>query len=107
LNTFADPVLGVHRLYHSAEIKPGTVFKNACRWSSPRTDQLMDMATSEPDLSKRNAYYHEFQRILVEEVPCTWISEVEQLTVINASYKDVIDSAIGIAGNFRQGYVEG
>ncbi len=42
----------------------------------------------------------------MEEVPVTWIHEVNQLTVINSSYKDVIDSAIGIAGNFRQGYIE-
>jgi peptide/nickel transport system substrate-binding protein len=106
LNTFADPVLGVHRLYHSNAIKPGTVFKNASRWSSPRTDQLMDLATSEPDPAKPGQYYAEFQKILVEEVPVTWIHEVEQLTVVNANYKDVIDSAIGIAGNFRNGYVD-
>ena len=45
-----------------------------------------------------------FQKILVEEVPVTWIHEVQQLTVINANYKNVIVCAIGIAGNFRQGY---
>ena len=66
----------------------------------------MDMATSEPDPSKRGQYYQEFQKILVEEVPVTWIHEVEQLTVVNAKYKDVIDGAIGIAGNFRRGYVD-
>ena len=45
-----------------------------------------------------------FQKILVEEVPVTWIHEVQQLTVVNANYKNVIDGAIGIAGNVRQGY---
>ena len=104
LNTFADPVLGVHRLYHSNAIKPGTVFKNASRWSSPLTDNLMDMATVEPDKTKRGSLYQAFQKILVEEVPVTWIHEVQQLTVINANYKNVIVGAIGIAGNFRQGY---
>jgi len=104
LNTFADPVLGVHRLYHSNAIKPGTVFKNASRWSSPLTDNLMDMATVEPDKEKRGSLYQAFQKILVEEVPVTWIHEVEQLTVVNSNYKDVIDGAIGICGNFRQGY---
>ena len=104
LNTFADPVLGVHRLYHSNAIKPGTVFKNASRWSSPLTDNLMDMATVEPDKTKRGSLYQAFQKILVEEVPVTWIHEVQQLTVVNANYKNVIVGAIGIAGNFRQGY---
>ena len=104
LNTFADPVLGVHRLYHSNAIKPGTVFKNASRWSSPLTDKLMDMASVEPDQVERGALYQAFQKILVEEVPVTWIHEIQFPTVINAQYKDVITSAIGIAGNFREGY---
>jgi peptide/nickel transport system substrate-binding protein len=104
LNTFADPVLGVHRLYHSNAIMPGTVFKNASRWSSPLTDKLMDMASVEPDQEERGALYQAFQKILVEEVPVTWIHEIQFPTVINAQYKDVITSAIGIAGNFREGY---
>ena len=104
LNTFADPVLGVHRLYHSNAIKPGTVFKNASRWSSPLTDKLMDMASVEPDQEERGALYQAFQKILVEEVPVTWIHEIQFPTIINAQYKDVITSAIGIAGNFREGY---
>ena len=104
LNTFADPVLGVHRLYHSNAIKPGTVFKNASRWSSPLTDKLMDMASVEPNQEERGALYQAFQKILVEEVPVTWIHEIQFPTVINAQYKDVITSAIGIAGNFREGY---
>lgn len=103
LNTFADPVLGVHRLYHSGEIKPGTVFKNASRWSSPRTDQLMDLAKVEPDPKKRAEYYHEFQKILCEEVPVAWCVEILFPTVVNADFKKVIDSAIGLAGNFRSG----
>ena len=104
LNTFADPVLGVHRLYHSNAIKPGTVFKNASRWSSPLTDKLMDMASVEPNQEERGALYQAFQKILVEEVPVTWIHEIQFPTIINAQYKDVITSAIGIAGNFREGY---
>lgn len=103
LNTFADPVLGVHRLYHSKEIKPGTVFKNASRWSSPRTDELMDLAKVEPDARRRAKYYHEFQQILTEEVPVAWVVEILFPTVVSANYKKLIDSAIGLAGNFRSG----
>ena len=53
----ADPVIGVHRLYHGNQIRPGTVFVNLTRWSSPRTDQLMDQATVEPNAKKRAALY--------------------------------------------------
>ena len=61
IQTLADPVIGVHRLYHSKLIKPGTVFVNGTRWSSPETDKLMDQATVEPD-PKRAAAYHEMQK---------------------------------------------
>jgi len=105
LNTFADPVLGVHRLYHSKEIKPGTVFKNASRWSSPRTDELMDMAKVEPDPKKRATYYHEFQKILCEEVPVAWCVEILFPTLVSTSFRKLIDSAIGLAGNFRSGEI--
>ena len=106
LNTFADPVLGVHRLYHSKEIKPGTVFKNASRWSSPRTDELMDKATVEPDPRKRAQYYHEFQKILTEEVPVTWILEIKFPTVYNAKFVDLINTSIGICGSFNSAYIK-
>lgn len=101
LNTFADPVLGVHRLYHSEEIRPGTVFKNAARWSSPRTDELMNLAKVEPDPKKRAVYYHEFQKILTEEVPVAWCVEILFPTVTSKKFRKSIDSAIGLAGNFR------
>src|SRR5262249_2679466 len=53
--TLAAPVMGVHRLYHSNQIRPGTVFVNGSGWSSPETDALMDKATVEVDAKKRNA----------------------------------------------------
>lgn len=101
LNTFADPVLGVHRQYHSEEIKKGTVFKNSSRWSSPETDELMNKAAVEPDPEKRKEYYHEFQKILAEEVPVAWCVEILFPTVVSADFKNVVNGAIGLAGNFR------
>src|SRR5262249_57208414 len=67
--TLADPVIGAHRLYHSNQIRPGTVFVNGSGWSSPETDALMDKATVEVDAKKRNALYHELQAKLVEAEP--------------------------------------
>lgn len=36
LFNLADPVLGVHRAFHSRFIRPGTVFVNGTRWSDPK-----------------------------------------------------------------------
>lgn len=92
---FADPVIGVHRGYHSNQIKPGTVFVNGGRWSSPETDKLMDMATVELDETKRAAQYKELQQKLVEAAPMVWVAQTEYYTVHQKKVKNVAKSALG------------
>jgi len=106
IQTLADPVIGVHRLYHSKSIRPGTVFVNSNRWSSPRTDQLMDQATIEPNPVKRAALYKEFQQIVVEAVPVFWVHELQFATVYNKQFKDLIVSPLGIFASFDRAYID-
>src|SRR4029077_18202923 len=96
LYNLADPAIGVHREYHSKSIRPGTVFVNGTGWSSPRTDELMDLATIEPDPAKRNALYHEFQKLVVEGASILWSHELTFPTVYNKKYHDLIISPLGI-----------
>lgn len=98
LHGFADPVIGVHRVYHSKSIRQGTVFVNGSGWSSPRTDELMDKAAVEPDPVRRAEMYREFQKLIVEAVPVSWIHEVRFPTVYNKMFSDVITSPLGILG---------
>ncbi len=102
LHGFADPVIGVHRNYHSSFIKKGTVFVNGTGWSSPRTDQLMDKAAVEPDATKRAALYKELQKLLVEEAPIAWILENKFPTVYNNKFADVIAGPLGILETLDQ-----
>ena len=81
LYNLPDPVLGVHRAIHGKLIKQGTVFVNGAQWSDPRSDELMDKATVEPDLKKRAEYYHEVQKIVVEGSPIVWVFELNFPTV--------------------------
>jgi peptide/nickel transport system substrate-binding protein len=101
-----DPVLGVHREYHSSMIRKGTVFVNASGWSSPRTDELMDLATVESDPKKRAEEYHEFQKLVVDAAPLVWTHELTFPTVLNKSYKDLITTPLGIYGNFSRAYLD-
>ncbi|MFQ5774500.1 MAG: ABC transporter substrate-binding protein [Kiloniellaceae bacterium] len=98
LHGFADPVIGVHRVYHSKSIRQGTVFVNASGWSSPRTDALMDQAAVEPNQAKRAELYKEFQKLVVEAVPVSWIHEIKFPTVYNNKFADLIVSPLGILG---------
>jgi peptide/nickel transport system substrate-binding protein len=100
IQTLADPVIGVHRLYHSASIRPGTVFVNGTRWSSPRTDQLMDQATVELNPARRGALYKEMQQLVVEASPLVWVHELQFVTVYNKGFKDLIVSPLGLYAPF-------
>jgi peptide/nickel transport system substrate-binding protein len=100
IQTLADPVIGVHRLYHSGSIRPGTVFVNGTRWSSARTDQLMDQATVELNPARRGALYKEMQQLVVEAAPLVWVHELQFVTVYNKGFKDLIVSPLGLYAPF-------
>jgi len=106
LYNLPDPVLGVHRAIHGKLIKQGTVFVNGSQWSNPRSDELMDKATVEPDPKKRAEYYHEVQKIVVDGSPIVWVFELNFPTVVNKRYKDVITSPLGIYTNFATAWRE-
>jgi len=106
LYNLADPVLGVHRAFHSALIKQGTVFVNGSRWSSPQTDELMNKAALEPDAVKRGALYAQLQKLTAEAAPIVWVQELLFPTVLNRRYKDVIVSPLGIYGPFNRAWLD-
>ncbi len=105
IQNLADPVIGVHREYHCGSIRPGTVFVNVTRWCSPRTDELMDRATVEPDPVRRARYYREFQQVVVAASPVVWVHELQFSTVYNKDFKDVITSPLGIFASFDRAYL--
>lgn len=105
IQTLADPVIGVHRLYHSKSIKPGTVFVNGSRWSSPETDKLMDEATVETDPKKRAAFYQELQKKVVEASPLVYVLELDFTTVYNKRLQDWLVSPLGLYASFDQAWL--
>jgi peptide/nickel transport system substrate-binding protein len=106
LFNLADPVLGVHRAFHSRFIRPGTVFVNGVRWSDPRADQLMDQATIETDPRKRSELYAEIQKIVVAEAPLAWTHEINFATVVDRRSHDVIVGPLGLFGSFDRAWRE-
>ncbi len=101
-----DPVLGVHRQYHSNQIRPGTVFVNGTKWSSPETDALMDAAKVETDPAKRSDLYTEFQQIIVEESPIVFMHELEFTTVYNTKLQNVVPGPLGVYHSFAESWLE-
>ncbi len=99
LYNLPDPVLGVHRMAHSKQIRPGTVFVNGARWSDPKVDTLLDQATVETDPQKRSEEYAEFLKIMADQSPIIWVHEMNFPSAINRKYKDVIVSPLGVYSN--------
>ncbi|MCL4765247.1 MAG: ABC transporter substrate-binding protein [Hyphomicrobiaceae bacterium] len=106
LYNLADPVLGVHRGFHSRLIRPGTVFVNGSRWSSPETDAFMDQATIETDQAKRGALYKNLIAKVTEASPVIYVLELTFPTIINTQFKNVITTPLGIYGNYATAYKE-
>lgn len=104
LFNLADPVLGVHRGLHSDRIKPGTVFVNGSRWSTPETDALMDKASVATNEAERGKHYTELVKRVTDASPVVYVLELRYPSVINKQFKNVIDSPLGIYGNFATAY---
>lgn len=105
IQTLADPVIGVDRLYSSWSIKPGTIFVNDSRWTSPKTDELMKAAAVETDPQKRAAIYHEFQKLVVEAAPLAWVAELDFVTVYDKKVNDLLVSALGAYASFDRAWL--
>jgi peptide/nickel transport system substrate-binding protein len=105
IQTLADPVIGVHRLYHSNSIKQGTVFVNGSGWSTPETDALMNRAAVELDPAKRAAIYHEFQKKVVEASPLVWVHELNFVTIHNQKLNDFLVSPLGLYSSFDRAWL--
>jgi len=106
LANLSDPVLGMHRAVHSRSIRQGSVFANGSRWSSPKTDQLMDAAAKELDTDRRKELYAELQKILAEEAPIIWVNEISFPSGINKKFKDVISTPQGLHGSFHKAWLD-
>lgn len=106
IQTLADPVIGIYRLYSSWSIKPGTIFVNDTHWSSPKTDQLMQAAAVETDPDKRAEMYHQLQRELSEQVPLVWVDELEFVTVYDKKFHGLLESALGTYSSWDQVWMD-
>jgi len=101
-----DPVLGVHRHYGSDQIRQGTHFVNASRYSNPKLDDLLSAGAQEADATRRAEIYGEVQEILAEDMPVVNLFEMEFLTVYNDKLKDHATSALGAYGPFERAWID-
>lgn len=59
------------QIFHSNSIKDQG--DNFAQWSNPEADRLIEAGRRELDFEKRMKIWHEFERVLHEEQPYTWV----------------------------------
>ncbi len=96
--TWGDPLIGVHRTYHSANIRPGVLWSNTQAYSNPEVDQLLDLAGQEVDFIRRKELYARFQRIVRYDQPMVWLGTMPYATIHDRRLRGVGDSYWGLLG---------
>ncbi len=92
---YADPVIGVHRTYVSSNIRKGVPYSNVAGYSNPKVDEILAAASGETDQAKRTQLYHEFQKIINQEVPVAILYEVPVMSIYS---RDLANVPMGIWG---------
>ncbi len=101
---WGDPVIGVHRTYVTSNIRKGVPFSNTSLYSNPEVDALLDKAAVEADAEERTKLYHEFQKIIAEDVPLHHLHVVPYFTVHSDKLMDLPEGIWGGMAPFDRAY---
>lgn len=92
---FADPVIGIERMYVSSNIK-NHIWTNTMGYVNPEVDRLFAEAQVEQNFEKRRNLYHRVQEILVDELPIIWVQDVGTYTVYSRDCEGLPVSVWGL-----------
>ena len=92
--SYADPMIGVHRLY-LCDNQKHVVWTNTSGYCNPELDEIMEKAAVEKDPAKRKELYVQFQQILTEDLPLIWTHEAPYQTIHHKDLKNVVTSVWG------------
>ncbi|GAA5234529.1 ABC transporter substrate-binding protein [Verticiella sediminum] len=99
--SLSDPTLGVDRFYLSSNISKGTPFVNTSV-RIERVDELLRQARVENDVARRTQMFHEFQRVVAEQLPILNLFEMRFVTVLNDKVQGYDVSGEGPYASFKE-----
>ncbi len=94
--SWRDPVIGVHRTYHSTNIHRDVLWSNTLGYSNPQVDRILDDAGREPDPQKRRKLYADFQRIVRNDFPMIWIGTMPYNSIFDTRLRGLNESLWGL-----------
>jgi peptide/nickel transport system substrate-binding protein len=85
--------------------KTGVHELNFISYNNKKVDELLEKAVSTYDIEERKKYYYQFQEILAEDQPYTFLYFPESLPIIHARFHGIKPAPIGISYNFEKWFV--
>ena len=92
-----------YNVWHSSKTNPGEL--NFIGFKNERVDELLELGRRTIDQTERKVIYDEFQQILAEEQPYTFLFVPESLPVVAKRFYGVEEAPSGIMHNFIRWYV--
>ena len=89
-STGADPAIDVSRLYVSSNVRPVN-FTNGSAYKNPAADALFDKGQEAFKPEDRAVAYRQAQKLLVDELPAIWLTEVGIVGVWNKKFHGLHD----------------
>jgi peptide/nickel transport system substrate-binding protein len=90
----SSPESDPRQIFHSESIKEGG--DNFVQWNSPRGDELIDRIRSTLDFNERLKIWHEFETLLHDEQPYTFIRVAPWLRFVKKSVGNVQTHKTGL-----------
>ena len=78
---------------------------NFISYNNPEVDRMLELGVSTYNKDERKKYYDEFQRILAEDQPYTFLFVQYSLPIISSRFHGIIPAPIGISYNFTEWFV--
>ncbi len=92
-----------YNVWHSSKTAPGKL--NFIGYKNSRVDELLEQGRHTLVRRQRKKIYDEFQRILAEEQPYTFLFVPDALPVVARRFYGIKEAPAGIAYNFIRWYV--
>ncbi len=89
---WGDPMIGIHRLYHSGSERADHLYPNTPGYANPAMDALLDAAGSTEDEAQRKALYRRVQLLAAEDLPYLWLSHIPFPLAIHRDLQFPLDS---------------
>jgi peptide/nickel transport system substrate-binding protein len=85
--------------------KIGETQLNFITYQNPEVDRLLDEGASTYNRDERKKYYDEFQAIIAEDQPYTFLYVGDTLPIISSRFRGIKPAPLGISYNFIEWYV--